>query len=280
MSDNMHKNLKLKFIALGLPAAAGFAAFYILPFIRSVGYAFLGGGLEKHFVGLENFKTVAENGYFRLAVKNTAMFSLIGVTAVTTLALILSFGLVKLSERFLWIKSAFIMPYVLPTASIILIWQTVFDSDGYFALTHLETWGGFFDVLPLYLLFIWKNVGIDIILLTAAMTKVPKEIYEAAAVDGARPKTVRLKITFPLISPTLLFVGVLSFVNSLKIFKESYLFYNTDYPPDSAYMLQNYMNNHFYKLNYQNLSAAVVMFTLLVGALIFAVYIISERSSD
>ena len=115
------------------------------------------------------------------------------------------------------------------------------------------------------------------VLLTAAMSKVPKEVYEAAAIDGASPRTVRLKITLPLISPTLLFVGVLSFVNSLKIFKESYLFYNTDYPPDSAYMLQNYMNNHFYKLNYENLSAAAVMFTLFVGALIFAVYMLSER---
>ena len=276
----MNKNLKYKFLALGLPAAAGFAAFYILPFIRSVGYAFTGGGLEKHFVGFENFRAVAENGYFRLAVRNTALFSLIGVVAVMTLALLLSFGLLRLSERFLWIKSAFIMPYVLPSASIILIWQTAFDSDGYFALTMSDKWGGFFDVLPLYLLFIWKNVGIDIILLTAAMSKVPKEVYEAAAIDGASPRTVRLKITLPLISPTLLFVGVLSFVNSLKIFKESYLFYNTDYPPDSAYMLQNYMNNHFYKLNYENLSAAAVMFTLFVGALIFAVYMLSERGGD
>ena len=276
----MNKNLKDKFLALGLPAAAGFAAFYILPFIRSVGYAFTGGGLEKHFVGLENFKAVAENGYFRLAVRNTALFSLIGVAAAMALALLLSFGLMRLSERFLWIKSAFIMPYVLPSASIILIWQTVFDSDGYFALTMSDKWGGFFDVLPLYLLFIWKNIGIDIILLTAAMSKVPKEVYEAAAIDGASPRTVRLKITLPLISPTLLFVGVLSFVNSLKIFKESYLFYNTDYPPDSAYMLQNYMNNHFYKLNYENLSAAAVMFTLFVGALIFAVYMLSERGGE
>ena len=276
----MNKKLKLKFLALGLPAAAGFAAFYILPFIRSVGYAFLSGGLKKRFAGLENFKAVAENEYFRLALKNTALFSLIGVAAVMSLALILSFGLMRLSERFLWIKSAFIMPYVLPTASVILIWRAVFDSDGYFYLTRLEAWGGFFDVLPLYLLFIWKNVGIDIILLTAAMSKVPKEVYEAAAIDGASPKTVGLKITLPLISPTLLFVGVLSFLNSLKIFKESYLFFGSNYPPDSAYMLQNYMNNHFYKLNYQNLSAAAVMFTAFVGLAIFFAYIFSERSGE
>ncbi len=277
--DGMHKKLRFKFIALSAPALIGFAEFYILPFIRSIAYAFTGGGLEKRFVGFENFIAVAENGYFRLALKNTALFSLIGVITVTTLAIILSFGLAGISEKALWIKAAFIAPYILPSASTVLIWQAVFDSNAYFSLTRSETWGGFFAVLPLYLLFIWKNVGIDIIILTAAISSVPREIYEAAALDGAGPKALRFKITLPMISPTVLFVALLSFVNSLKIFRESYLYYKTNYPPDSAYMLQNYMNNHFYKLNYENLSAAAVMFTLFVGVAIAAAWIISERSS-
>ena len=83
-----------------------------------------------------------------------------------------------------------------------------------------------------------------------------------------------------MISPSLFFVIVLSFVNSLKIFKESYLYYNTNYPPDVAYMVQNYMNNHFYKLNYQNLSCAVVIFTLVLAVVIFALYELENKMSD
>lgn len=276
----MHRSLKRKMFMLGLPAFLGFAAFYIIPFIRGIWFSFIDNNFLRNFVWLDNYKTVISNKFFRMAVRNTLIFSGISVSATVILALILSVGLVKLSERFSMIKSAYIVPYVLPTASIIFIWQMIFDSDSYFALTRLDGFGGLFEVLPLYLLFIWKNIGIDIILITAALSKLPQEVYEAAALDGASGLQKHLKITLPLISPSLFFVLVLSFVNSLKIFKESYLYYNTNYPPDPAYMIQNYMNNHFYKLNYQNLSAAVVMFTIVAGLVIFALYKLEEKLSD
>lgn len=172
------------------------------------------------------------------------------------------------------------LPYVLPSASVVFFWQTFFGAEHYAALTELETLGGFFDVLPLYVIFLWKNIGINIILITSALTKISPEIYEAAALDGAHGLKLHRKITLPLISPSLFFVGVLSFVNSLKIFKESYLFYNSDYPPNTAYMVQNYMNNHFYKLNYQKLSTAVVIFTLAMAAVIFIWYRLENKMSE
>ena len=172
------------------------------------------------------------------------------------------------------------MPYVLPSASIIFFWQMFFDTQTYTALTELEGLGGFFDVLPLYIIFLWKNIGINIILITSALIKIPPYVYEAAALDGAHGLKLHAKITLPLISPNLFFVGVLSFVNSLKIFKESYLYYNSNYPPDTAYMIQNYMNNHFYKLNYQNLSTAVVIFTLAMAIVIFAWYKLENKMSE
>lgn len=278
--NSVHKKLKLKLMLLGIPAAAGFIVFYIYPFIKSVGYSFFENTFTNKFMGFENYKSVITNEFFRMAVKNTIIFSFIGVIAVMLLAFVLSVGLVKLSQRFSFIRSAFIVPYVLPTASIIFIWQMIFNSDRYLALTEIESLSGFFEVLPLYILFVWKNVGIDIILITAALSKLPQDIFEAAALDGASGLKMHLKITLPLISPSLFFVLVLSFVNSLKIFKESYLFYNTNYPPDTAYMIQNYMNNHFYKLNYQNLSTAVTLFTIVVAIVIFLIYKLVNKVSE
>lgn len=276
----MHKNLKLKLLLLGVPAAAGFAVFYICPFIKSIGYSFIESNFSSRFVWLDNYKTVLANEFFRLALKNTVIFSAVGVAMVVLLALLLSLGLVKLSEKYSLIKSAFILPYVLPSASIIFIWQMIFSSDGYSSLMGALGSKDLFDVLPLYLIFIWKNIGIDIILITAALSKLPPQIYEAAALDGASGLKMHLKITLPLISPSLFFVTVLSFVNSLKIFKESYLFYNSNYPPDAAYMIQNFMNNNFYKLNYQNLSTAVTMFTVVVAIIIFVIYRLVNRVSE
>lgn len=275
----MTKKFKLKIALFSLPAIVGFLVFYIIPFFRSIGYSFISNVAKKEFVWFENYKEVLANKYFRLALKNTVIFSGVGVIAIMLTSLLLSIALVKLSKRFSFIKSFFVMPYVLPSASVIFFWQMFFDTQQYTALTELEGLGGFFDVLPLYVIFLWKNIGINIILITSALTKIDTGVYEAAALDGAHGFKLHTKITLPLISPSLFFVGVLSFVNSLKIFKESYLYYNSNYPPDTAYMIQNYMNNHFYKLNYQNLSTAVVVFTLTMAIVIFVWYKLENKMS-
>lgn len=276
----MTKRFKLKIALLSLPAVVGFLVFYIIPFFRSIGYSFISNVAKKEFVWFRNYKEVLANKYFRMALKNTVIFSGVGVIAIMLLSLFLSIALVKLSKKLSFIKSFFVMPYVLPSASIIFFWQMFFDTQQYTALTELEGLGGFFDVLPLYVIFLWKNIGINIILITSALTKIDPSIYEAAAMDGAHGLKLHAKITLPLISPSLFFVGVLSFVNSLKIFKESYLYYNSNYPPDTAYMIQNYMNNHFFKLNYQNLSTAVVVFTLTMAVVIFIWYKLENKLSE
>lgn len=276
----MHKTLKRKIMLLSLPALAGFIVFYIWPFFKSLRYSFIENTFTNKFVWFDNYKTVLTNQFFRMALKNTVIFSVISVAVTVLLAFMLSLQLVKLSKRFSYIKSMFVMPYVLPTASIIFIWQTIFGAEKYANLSDLETLGDFFVILPLYLLFTWKNIGIDIILITSALLRVPREVYEAAAVDGAHGLKMHTRITFPLIMPSMFFVIVLTFVNSLKIFKESHLYYNTNYPPDVAYMVQNYMNNHFQKLNYQNLSAAVVVFTVVMAIVIFLLYRLENKASD
>lgn len=276
----MHKAFKLKILFLSLPVAAGFLIFYIIPFFRSIGYSFLKSANSREFVFLQNYKEVLGNQYFRLALINTVIFSLVGVSLIMLLSILLSVSLVKLSSRFSFIKSFFVMPYVLPSASIIFFWQVFFDTESYSSLTEINGLGGVFDVLPLYIIFLWKNIGINIILITSALTKITPEVYEAASLDGARGFKLHTKITLPLISSSLFFVGVLSFVNSLKIFKESYLFFSSNYPPEAAYMIQNYMNNHFYKLNYQNLSTAVVIFTLSMAVLIFIWYRLENTLSE
>ena len=276
----MHKAFKLKILFLSLPVAAGFLIFYIIPFFRSIGYSFLKSANSREFVFLQNYKEVLGNQYFRLALINTVIFSLVGVSLIMLLSILLSVSLVKLSSRFSFIKSFFVMPYVLPSASIIFFWQVFFDTESYSALTEINGLGGVFDVLPLYIIFLWKNIGINIILITSALTKITPEVYEAASLDGARGFKLHTKITLPLVSSSLFFVGVLSFVNSLKIFKESYLFFSSNYPPEAAYMIQNYMNNHFYKLNYQNLSTAVVIFTLSMAVLIFIWYRLENMLSE
>lgn len=264
-----------KAMILCIPGFTGFLVFYLIPFVKSLRYAFVNDAFHKEFIWFDNFKTVLQNRYFRLALKNTVSFSLLGVFLLMVLSFLLALGLSTIVKKSEIIKNAFLLPMLLPTISTIFVWRAVFDSDLYFS--WMKTGNGVIEALPIYVLFLWKNTGINVILFTAAFAQLPEEVYEAAALDGAKGLKQLRYITLPLITPTVFFVGILSMVNSMKIFKESFLFFETGYPPDAVYTVQYYMNNHFQKLHYQNLACASTIVAVLIGILIFVVYRMQNR---
>ena len=239
-----------------MPSVIGVALFFLIPFIRLLYYSVINNQFQRKFVFLKNYIEVWKNEYFQLAIKNSIWMIICCVPALIILAIFISLMLVYHMDKNKNFCSAYIVPMVIPTASIVIIWRSLFK--------NVES------ELPIYLLFIWKNTGICIILLTAAFVSIKKEIVEAALIDGATWWKIQLMISIPLAAPTIVFCTLLSIMNSYKIFKESYLYYGTNYPPDYGYTLQYYMNNHFLKLNYQSLAAASVYITLFSGLIIIA----------
>jgi len=273
-----NKRFKLKVFALCIPGLAGFIMFFLWPFGKSLWYSFIDDVFHKNFVWFDNYRMVLGNRYFRLALRNTLIFSFVGVGLLLIVSLALSMGLVRLDRRYHFMKSAFFLPMLLPTVSVIFAWRLVFDNDVYFA--WMKDGGPLLQTLPIYVLYIWKNSGVNIILLTAALSQLPGEIIEAAELDGVRGLKLFRYVTMPLITPVMFFVGILSFVNSLKIFKESYLFYGTNYPLDAAYNIQYYMNNHFLKFNYHNLACASAIAAIILTIIISLIYKIQNKFTE
>ena len=122
------------------------------------------------------------------------------------------------------------------------------------------------------LLFLWKNLGYNMVLFLAALNSIPHEILESAEMDGAGPVKRFFAIKLHYLSPTIFFVGIMSLINSFKIFREVYLL-TGDYP-NKLYFLQHFMNNKFTQLDYSMLSSgAIVMcivMIIIVGGLFFA----------
>ncbi|MDR0325531.1 MAG: sugar ABC transporter permease [Oscillospiraceae bacterium] len=288
-----NRTLRLRFISLGLPALAGFVLLYLYPFIRSLWYSMLDRTREE-FVFIDNYFELFQNRHYVHGLRNTFTFSMIGVICLVTLSVLLSFGLLRLGKRLAFIRHLLVMPMILPTVSAVFAWRLVFDNGILEVLTvyyefaygpHIALVNAdmhdFWIILPLYLIYIWKNIGINIIILSAAMASIPPEVREAAEIDGARGFRLHRRVTLPLISPALVFVTVLSFVNALKIFRESYLFFGgTDYPPDIAYTVQYFMNNMFRFGNYPHLSAASTIFTVIVVMFLVVVYIWESKYND
>ncbi|MCL2018964.1 MAG: sugar ABC transporter permease [Oscillospiraceae bacterium] len=255
-------NIKCLFCLV--PSLVGITIFFVIPYFRVLYYSLIDNQFRRNFVWLDNYVKTIQNEYFQLAFKNSLLLILIAVPALIlsslSISLMLSFGLKKLRV----LRTAFVLPLVIPTASAALIWATFFANVD--------------NVLPVYLLFIWKNIGICIILMTAAFTCIDDSVFEAAKLDGAKRFTIHRKITIPLIMPTLIFSILISIVSSFKVFKETYLYYGgTNYPPQYSYTLQYYMNNNFLKLDYQSLAASAVFTSLLVFVIVIIGLLLQRR---
>lgn len=168
------------------------------------------------------------------------------------------------------LKSAYLVPLAIPAASVVLLWQLIFDNSGvlngalhFFQLEGkdwMHTDSAFFVLVFSY---IWKNLGYDVILWMAGLQAVSESIYEAAKVDGAGAWKSFCYITLPNIRPTAFTVVILSFLNSFKVFREAYLVAG-NYPQENIYLMQHLFNNWFSRLSVDKMAAGSVLLCFVI----------------
>ncbi|MDE6425849.1 MAG: sugar ABC transporter permease [Ruminococcus sp.] len=265
-----------------VPSIAGVLIFFLIPFGIVVYYSLISNPVTKEFVQLDNYKDIIHNTAFRKATTNTAFFSVIAVP----LAVIIPMWLAVLLERNIPCKSIFrtffLSPLMTPTASVVLVWQVIFHNHGTvnqviekFGGTPVDWLSSEYGIYVIILMFLWKNTGYNMILFMSAIGGIPKDILEVAELEGASKAYQFFHIKLRYLSPTILFVLILSLISSFKIFREIYLLVG-NYPIDRLYMLQHFMNNTFEKLNYQKLSTAAVLFSLVM-IVIIAILLTAEH---
>ena len=171
-------------------------------------------------------------------------------------------------------RTFFLSPMMVPVASVVLIWQVIFHEKGtlnqilaIFGVQAIDWLKSPYCMVVILVLFLWKNLGSNMILFMAALSNIPKELLEVADVEGASAAHKFFHIKLRYLSPTVLFVAILSMINCFKIFREVYLLAG-NYPYEGLYTLQHFMNNTFANLNYQKLSAAAVLLALVLVVLI------------
>ena len=266
-----------------LPGLTGLFVFYVIPFVGGIYYSFTDGSYKNAFVWFENYKSVMNNPMFKLGLKNTMLFSAVCTPIVWVMSFFIAMLLNRIKPRGAFFRNSVILPYFMPSCAILLIWLVAFDSGGIanrfvtaLGLDRIDWLEGAAMRAPVILLFVWKNLGLAIIIFLAAMQSIPEPLYEYAKLEGAGFFRQAWYVTLPLIVPSSFMVFVLCWINSFKIFKEVY-FIGGAYPDEAVYTLQNYMNNMFSKLNYQNVTTAAYIFALIVFAIFAALYILQRR---
>lgn len=266
-----------------LPSVLGVLVFFGAPFAVVLYYSFIDNPANYRFVGIDNYINLFRNSAFRSAATNTLKISMISVPLAVVIPLILALVLEKDIPMKSKIRTFLLSPMMVPAASIVLIWQVVFHHEG--VLSNIVTmFGGQpvdwlkseFSIYVVVLLFLWKNIGYNMIIFMSAIGNIPRYPIEAAQVDGAGSAKIFFQIKLRYLSPSILFVTILSLINSFKIFREVYLL-TGNYPYGSLYTLQHYMNNMFVRVDYQKLSAASIVMFIVMVAIVGILFIVENH---
>jgi len=260
-----------------LPSLIGFSLFYLIPFVIGTIYSFKDGAVGGTFVGLLNYKELLASASFFKASSNTFWFTAINVPIVIGISLLLALCLHQTVLFKNVIISSFILPIVVPVASIVMLWQILFDWNGTInswivnlGFTQIDWMKSEWSIAVVSVVYLWKNIGYNMIIFLAGLQNIPKDYYEIAEMEGAGRLFKFRQITLIYLTPTMFFVILMSIINSFKVFRETYLIAG-DYPFDRIYMIQHYMNNMFASLNIQKLTAAA---TLMVGSILMLVFVL------
>lgn len=266
-----------------LPSLGGVLLFFLIPFVGGFYYAVVDHPLFGHFVGLENFINILQNQAFLKAAVNTSIFTAIGVPFNMVLALILALLLKQAGKTGKMMLVFFILPLVIPVASVSYFWQIVFAPNGWlnnlfytYGMSTIDWLNTGWARMVILIVYLWKYVGYNIVLYLFALSSIPAEYYEAADIDGANGWQKFRHITLIYLTPAIFFVFIISMINSLKVFRETYLIAG-QYPHESIYMLQHYMNNMFLSLDYQKLTSAAYLMVLFITMLVFLFFYYQKK---
>ncbi len=263
----------------------GFAVFFLVPFLISILRSFQ-KGLTQEFVGLENYAELLQSEAFRTAAINTLRFIAFAVPLNVLIGLLIALALYRLIARASFFRTVFLIPYVIPVSATVMFFQILFERSGFIntvlrmigaePVSFLDSSNAFYILLLLYL---WKNFGYNMVLFLAGLSRIPRDYSDAACIDGAGTLQTFWYITMPLLAPTFFFVFVISIMNSFKVFREAYAL-GGEYPHESIYMLQHFMNNNLLNLNYQRVSTASLYVFVVIVLLVLLLYLRRQKKGE
>ncbi|WP_205092500.1 carbohydrate ABC transporter permease [Thalassobacillus pellis] len=226
------------------------------------------------FIGLENYSRVF-NPTFMRALYNTSIYVLLTVVILVICPIILS---VLLDSKFVKFKTIFRASLFVPALASTIVAGMVFrlmfgETDtaaanqflGWFGISPVEwrynAWSGMFLMV---LLCSWKWMGVNILYFLAGLQNIPKELYEAAEMDGATIFQKFRFVTLPFLKPVTIFVTTISIINGFRMFEESFVFWEAGSPGNIGLTVVGYLYQQGIQQNDMGFGAAIGVILMLI----------------
>jgi multiple sugar transport system permease protein len=260
-----------------------FAVFGLFPLLFSAWMAFQSweptSGLgSMQFVGLENFSFALQDAWFWKSLRNTMWLALASGLPQHLVALPLA---VFIHSRFKRLRDgvagAYFLPYITSTVAIAMMFTSLFSTD--YGLVNAVL-GGVFGMeatpwltqpdklkVAVAIVVFWRYVGFNLMLYLAALQTIPRDLYEAATLDGAGPWAKFWRITLPSLRPMILFGVTLSVIGGLQLFEEPFILTNGNGGPDQTVMTSAI---YLYRLafDFNDFGGAAAMSWVLCGVVV------------
>lgn len=224
---------KLQIGLLLLPGLLIFVIFTIYPIIKLLGMSFFewdfGSIQGQNFIGLDNYREVLGDSYFRTSFANTLVYTIVTVPGQMILGFLIAFLINQITRFRVGYRVLYYLPVITSWVIASLVFKYVFNTEGllnYFLVNvvHITSqnvhwldtrWGGLTIAM---FLGIWKGIGWNMVVFLAALQTVPADLYEAASIDGASAVKKLFHVTLPSIKGTVLFALVMLTIGGFNVF--------------------------------------------------------------
>lgn len=274
-----------------LPGFIGFLAFFAVPAVRGLLFSFTNADLvsEAKWIGTQNFEAILGDDNFWHSLAVTVQYVLLNIPLQTVLAVGLAVLMNRLTQNML-VRGVLVLPWLIPNVVVALLWLWMLDPQLGLINQILTSLG--MDRVPflgnpssamasIAGINIWRHVGYTALLIFAGLQTIPKEMYEAAAIDGATEIRTFFAVTLPLLRPVLVFVLITSIIGSFQIF-DTIAITTKGGPVDATRVIYWYIYNYGFerfKMGYGS-AVAVILFLILGAITIFQLRISNANQSD
>jgi multiple sugar transport system permease protein len=270
------------------PTLVGLALLSAGPILATLALSFTAWDLltPARFVGLDNFADLARSGRFWVALRNTVFYTVVTVPLGMVLALGIAAALNVALRGIAWIRTLYFLPLVTSTVAVGLVWQWIYSPRGGLlnellrALgipPHAWTSDPYLAMPAIIAMSIWQGLGVGIIIFLAGLQAIPSEYYDAASVDGAGRWARFRRVTLPLLTPSIFFMGILTLIGSLQVFDQVYVLARPGKPTEATITLVYYIYEEgFRNFRMGSASAAAWILFLIAGGLTI-VYFRTQR---
>ncbi|TCP29642.1 carbohydrate ABC transporter membrane protein 1 (CUT1 family) [Scopulibacillus darangshiensis] len=265
-----------------LPNIIGFLIFTAFPVLFSIIMSFFDWPMldKPRFIGLENYiHLFTKDELFVKVLLNTVYYVVVLVPLNVIVSLGFAVWLNSISRGSVVFRTMFFMPILVPMVASALIWKWLYNPQ-YGLINGFLGWFGIdgpnwlgdpkFAMLSIIIMSVWAGFGYNMVIFIAGLQGIPKTLYEAASIDGARKWTCFWKITLPMLSPTMFFAVIMTIISSFQVFDQAFIMTNGGpFNKTNTIVYYIYQNGfEFFKMGYASAIAWVLFAAIFVVTLV------------